>query len=391
MRHRACSSKSGRAVKDRFIRQLIRFLSALSQIARGRRPQPVPESVRRIVVFQMSGVGDLLLITPALRALHRLYPMAAIDIVTYSLNNAAFLFRFPYMREGCEFLLFDLELRRVVGASFWRAFMKPIRFMRKTPVDIYISFHHAWLPQWYLLELWLAVRSKARFRVGINPDYVSDHGVFDRSVPESFLDGRHYRPFFLDVVGLLGDCGKDLTTECPLVPQEIEAARDRIRRAMPTRHRVVCLHVGATHFAQRWPLDRFRELAKRLVAEGCGIVLVGTRGEYILTEQVVEGLPHGSYLNTAGTTDLFQMAALIDASHLFIGNDSGPMHVAIARRRPTIGLIGPGKPRYHLYELNEAVMLLNPVPFNFRNQKDAAFPWAITVDEVYTAAKDLLK
>ena len=372
------------------MRVLIRLLSALSQIVRGRRPPPVPETVRRIVVFQMSGVGDLLLITPALRALHRLYPMATIDIVTYSIKNAAFLFRLPYVREGCEFPLFDLELRRIGSVPFRRALRKPIRFMRKTPVDVYISFHHTWLPQWYLLELWLAVCSQARFRVGINPDYVSGHGVFDRSVPESLLDGRHYRPFFLDVVGLLGDCGKDLTTECPLVSQEIEAARDRIRRAMPTRHRVVCLHVGAMHFAQLWPLDRFRELATRLVAEGCGIVLVGTRNEYILTEQVVEGLPQGSYLNTTGTTDLFQMAALIDVSHLFIGNDSGPMHVAIARRRPTIGLIGPGKPRYHLYEPDEAVILRNPVAMDIKDRKEAAFPWMISVEEVYETARKLL-
>src|SRR5712692_2182764 len=109
---------------------LIQLLSALSQIARGWMPPPVPESVRRIVVFQMSGVGDLLLITPALRALHRLYPMAAIDIVTYSVKNAAFLFRFPYVGEGCEFPLFDLELRRIGSVPFWRALMKPIRFMR---------------------------------------------------------------------------------------------------------------------------------------------------------------------------------------------------------------------------------------------------------------------
>ncbi len=377
-------------MKDRSVRRLIRLLSALSQIMRGWRTPPVPESVRRIVAFQMSGVGDLLLITPALRALHGLYPMATIDIVTYSVKNAAFLFRFPYVGKGCEFPLFDLELRRMGSVPFWRALMKPIRFMRREPVDLYISFHHTWLPQWYLLELWLAVCSKAKFRVGINPDYVSGHGVFDRSVPESLLDGRHYRPFFMDVVGLLGDCGKDHTTECPLEPQEIEAAWDRIRRAMPTRHRVVCLHVGATHSGKLWPVDRFKEVAKRLVADGFGIVLVGTHDEYVLTEQIVEGLPQGSYLNTIGTTDLFQMAALIDVAQLFIGNDSGPMHVAIARRRPTIALIGPGIPRYYRYEPDEAAILKDPVLGGARVHKNAVFQWSITVDEVYEKARELL-
>ncbi len=377
-------------MKTELVKTLMRLLSQVTRLARGERQPPEPQSVHRIVALQMSGIGDLLLITPALRALHRLYPNARIDIVTYSLSNAAFLFRLPYVGEGCEFPIFDLQLSAIWRPAFWRALDKPIRFMRKTPVDIYISFHHTWLPQWYLLELWLAVCSTARFRVGINPDYVSGHGVFDRSVPESFLDGRHYRPFFMDVVGLLGDCGKDLATECPLEPQEIEAARERIRRAVPTRHRVVCLHVGAMHFAQLWPVDRFKELAKRLVADGCGIVLVGTRDEYVLTEQVVEGLSQGSYLNTTGATDFFQMAALIDASHLFIGNDSGPMHVAIARRRPTIGLIGPGKPRYHLYEQDEAVILRNPIAMDIKDRKEDAFPWMISVEQVYETAQKLL-
>jgi heptosyltransferase-1 len=377
-------------VKDRFVRWLVRLLSALSQIMRGRRPPPVPESVRRIVVFQMSGVGDLLLITPALRALHHLYPSARIDIVTYSLPNAGFLFRFPYVGEGCEFPLFDLELRRIGSMPFWRSLKKTIRFMRKKPIDIYISFHHTWLPQWYLLELWLAARSDARFRVGINPDYVSCQGVFDRSVPESLLDERHYRAFFMDVVGLLGNPGKDVATECPLTLQEIEEARSRVRRAMPVRDRIICLHVGATHAAQLWPIDRFQELARKLEADGYGMVLLGTRAERALTDQITSVLQTGSYLDAVGTTDLFQMAALIEVSHLFIGNDSGPLHVAIARRRPTIGLIGPGKPRYHLYEPDEAVILRNPIAMDIKDRKEAAFPWTLSVEEVYGAARKLL-
>ena len=375
----------------RAARALIRLLSFASQIARGPREQPAPEDISRIVVLHMSGIGDLLLMTPALRALRRLYPRAHIDLITYCLSNAAFLFRLPGVRQGCEFPLFDLELKWAWTRRFWQALEGPVRFIRQEPCDLYVSFHHCWLPQWYLLELWLAVRSRARYKIGINPDFVRSPGVFDRALPESQLGERHYRPFFLEVVGLLGETGKDLSMEFPLEPGEVRNAQEAIKTVLPGKRRIICLHVGATHAAQLWPLDRFLELAKRFEADRYGLVLIGTKEERHLTDQLAASLSSGTVLDVAGTTTLFQMAAFIDASDLFIGNDSGPMHVAVARRRPTIGLIGPGRTRYHRYEPDEAVMLLNPVPFDIRDQKDAAFPWAITVDEVYAAAKDLLK
>ena len=375
----------------RAARALIRLLSFASQTAKGLREPPPPEDVSRIVVLQMSGIGDLILITPGLRALRRLYPRAHIDLITYRLSNAAFLFRLPAVRQGCEFPLFDLELKWAWTRRFWQALEGPVRFIRQEPCDLYVSFHHCWLPQWYLLELWLAVRSRARYKIGINPDFVRSPGVFDRALPESQLGERHYRPFFLQVVGLLGETGKDLSMEFPLEPGEVRNAQEAIKTVLPGKRRIICLHVGATHAAQLWPLDRFLELAKRFEADRYGLVLIGTKEERHLTDQLAASLSSGTVLDVAGTTTLFQMAAFIDASDLFIGNDSGPMHVAVARRRPTIGLISRGRARYHRYEPDEAVMLLNPVLVDIGDQKDVALPWAITVDELYAAAKDLLK
>ena len=377
-------------MKENILKMLIRLLSKVSCALRGRREPPNPNTVRRIVVFQMSGIGDLLLITPALRALHRIYPLASIDIITYKLKNAEFLFRFPYIESGCEFRLFNIELKRICSLSFWRMLEKPIRFMKKKPTDIYVSFHHTWLPQWYLFELWIAARSGARFTVGINPDYIRGSGVFDRSVTESLLGNRHYRPFFMDIVNLFGEAGYDYTAEFPLEAHEIEEAKIRIHTVMSDCRKVVCLHVGGSFSSKLWPINRFEELSKMLVSDGCGIVLIGTNEEHKLTKYIAEILPEGRWLDATGNTNLFQMAALIDASDLFIGNDSGPMHIAISRKRPTIGLIGPGKPRYHQYEPEEAVIMKNPVLPDTKENKEIDFPWTLTAEEVYEKARGLL-
>lgn len=121
-------------LKEKISKMLIRLLSKVSCVLRAQREPPNPDTVRRIVVFQMSGIGDLLLITPALRALNQLYPLAKINIITYKLKNAEFLFRFPYIRNGCEFSLFDIELKRIWSPSFWQTLKKPVRFI-KSPLD----------------------------------------------------------------------------------------------------------------------------------------------------------------------------------------------------------------------------------------------------------------
>lgn len=355
---------------------------------------PQNHKVRKVVVFQMSGVGDLLLTTPALRALSRLYPRAKMDIITYNIKNAEFLFRLPYVNaNGLVFPLFDLELKQVLFPAFWRKLLNPICQLRKNNYDIYISFHHTWLLQWYLFELLLAICSGAKFRVGINPGFVPHHGVFDRSVSESELGALHYRHFFLDVVALLGPRTDDYKTEFVLKPKEIVEARQNIAKTMHGRKKRICFHVGASHPSQLWPIDRFRELAERLVARGYGIVLVGNQRERDLNEQVTANLPDDSFVNAAGDTDLFQMAALIDSTDLFIGNDSGPMHVSIARKRPTIGLIGPGKPRYHNYSPEEALMLKSiaaNLDYDPIELKLKPWPWEITVDQVFNCALRML-
>lgn len=382
------------SVKHAFLRTLIRTLSALASVVRGPQALPDPDTVRRIVVLQMSGVGDLLLITPALRALRHLYPHARIDLLTRRLDNAAGLFRLPNMGSGSEFALFDLEFRHLWTPSFWRTLGGAVRFLRQEPCDLYVSFHHPWLMQWYLCELWVAARSGARFRVGINPAFVHGAGVFDRAVSESQLGDRHYRFLFLDVVGLLGDPGKDVAMEFPLRPEEIEEAKTRIHAALPDCERIVCLHTGASHPAKRWPQNRFAELARRLVEEArCGLVFVGSSDEAPLVRYIAAGLPASSYINAAGRTSIFQLGALIEACTMFIGNDSAPLHLAVARRRPAIGIIGPGDARYYRYHPDEAVIVKDDPGVSTGNVimlKETAWAWRISVEDVFAQAVRLL-
>jgi lipopolysaccharide heptosyltransferase II len=109
--------------------------------------------------------------------------------------------------------------------------------------------------------------------------------------------------------------------------------------------------------AKRWALDRYRELARKLVLEsGARVLLVGGPGDMALNQQVLEGLdvPVGTVENIAGQTSFGELAAQLERCVLFIGNDSSPMHLAAAVGIPVIAIFGPSSPQeYGPYPLDD--------------------------------------
>ncbi|HEX6122069.1 MAG TPA: glycosyltransferase family 9 protein, partial [Ktedonobacterales bacterium] len=120
---------------------------------------------------------------------------------------------------------------------------------------------------------------------------------------------------------------------------------------------LVTMHVGGEGFEgrKRWAPERFAEVGNGLV-ERCNaqVLLIGGRDDRALAEQTAALMPRGATV-LAGATPLKVTAALIEQSTLFIGNDSGPLHMAAAVNTPAVGIFGPsdwrqfqpiGKPGY---------------------------------------------
>lgn len=100
--------------------------------------------------------------------------------------------------------------------------------------------------------------------------------------------------------------------------------------------------------AKRWPLERYRELVRRLVHElDVQVVLPGGQDDYDLNEALLAGLevPEHAVVNLAGKTSIGQLGAQLAACALFIGNDSSPMHLAAAVNTPVIAIFGPTSPQ----------------------------------------------
>ncbi len=101
-----------------------------------------------------------------------------------------------------------------------------------------------------------------------------------------------------------------------------------------------------------WPGERFAELALRLTAEGgilpgARIAVFGGPGEEALAAPALQNLPAERRLDLVGKLDLLTIAAALQRSSLYIGNDSGLMHLAAASGVPTVGLFGPSRERVY--------------------------------------------
>ncbi|MCG8493386.1 MAG: glycosyltransferase family 9 protein [Sneathiellales bacterium] len=112
---------------------------------------------------------------------------------------------------------------------------------------------------------------------------------------------------------------------------------------------VLALAPTANFYQKQWHHQNFLSLAKSLTAPdgilpAAKIIIFGAPGEEAQAQPVVDGLPENQVINMIGKTTPVQAAALLSKANLFVGNDSGLMHSAVAVNIPTVGLFGIGKP-----------------------------------------------
>ncbi|MBU0519133.1 glycosyltransferase family 9 protein [bacterium] len=113
------------------------------------------------------------------------------------------------------------------------------------------------------------------------------------------------------------------------VAEIIPAAAQRIR---------IAVAMGANHPLRQWPVPSWKETIRLLASEmSAQVVLVGTKSE-IADAQSISDVVGNVVVNLCGQTDPAQLAAVIDSCDIFIGQDSGPLHLAALLGKPCVGL-----------------------------------------------------
>ncbi|MCJ7662901.1 MAG: glycosyltransferase family 9 protein, partial [Desulfobacterales bacterium] len=151
----------------------------------------------------------------------------------------------------------------------------------------------------------------------------------------------------------------------------------------------IAIHPGAYYPSQRWPAERFGEVARRIL-EKCGakVILLGSSDEEELLKAVKDSTGNG--IQIFSCSGIRELMALLSKCDLMICNNSGPLHIASALKVPTVSMIGPtvtplwlpcGK---HDMVINKA---LSCSPCNRAVCNGHKCMESITVDEVFEAVR----
>jgi len=174
------------------------------------------------------------------------------------------------------------------------------------------------------------------------------------------------------------------------------AASELLRSHGVTEERsVVAICPGSINSrAKRWPAEAYAALADRLIEDRRDVVLIGSKDEIDVTNDVVNRMKHKPVVLT-GKTTLDQITAVLGLVDLVVTNDTGPAHIASAIGCPTIVIFGPTNPLTTRPFSPAAEMIRHPpdcAPCMLRDCPiDHRCMTAITVDEVFEHSHAILK
>jgi ADP-heptose:LPS heptosyltransferase len=267
------------------------------------------QDIHSILLITLSNIGDAIMTTPVMTALHTKYPLAVMDIVTDARASEIFS-HCPY--KGTLFIK-DKQ-------AGWRGTLALVRQLRARRYDLVVDLRTDGLTG--LLRARRRLARRGGKATGV-------HAV-----------QRHF--------GVIAarESMADLPPTCLWLSQlEHDTAQGQLAALPGTRW--LALGPGARWAPKRWPAAAFAALIERLQGQFDAVVLLGDPADAACCRQVAAqaALP---CLNLAGRTGLLQAAAVLQRAALFIGNDSGLGHAAAACNTPTLTLFGPGDPaRYH--------------------------------------------
>jgi len=309
-----------------------------------RRPAPVDlEKIkpRHILVLQLDEIGDVLLSTPALHYLRKAFPQAKIDVAVRP-GGEKVLAENPDVDN-----LITVDISRFsAGASFQdfkKAKLAAAQIRKKSDVDYDLGIDlRSDLRTIYILYK-LGVKARVSQAIRSGGFWLTNEAPFagqQHEVERKLGIARFVRKIDAST---FNDKLRFYVSEA----NRHEAQSVLRQNGISAAEKFVVMHIFAGWQPKEWPQNRFAEMADYLYQQyDLRSVIIGTEAEARRID--ASALNREGVINIAGQTSLAETAAIIESAQLFIGNDSGPMHLAAAVHTPVVALFGQNTPKRYV-------------------------------------------
>lgn len=310
--------------------------------------QPSWQQAQRLLCVRLDYMGDVLMCTPAMRALRESMPGRQITLLT-SAGGAAVAGMIPEVDRS---IVWPAPWMKSSMAHEPKMDLDMIERLRAENFDaavIFTTYSQSALPA--AMACYLAGIPLRLAHCRENPYQMLSDWVPD---PEPQKNLRHEVQRQLDLVATVGArCSDDRLSFA--VPEDARewAAQRLLALDLPAQW--VLLHPGASAASRRYPPASWSVVADMLVEQGLPVVFSGSADEAALIEGIQQGM-HGDSVSLAGELDLARLGALIQAAPVMVSNNTGPAHVAAALGTPLVDLYALTNPQHTPWQVASRVL-----------------------------------
>jgi len=284
-------------------------------------------NAKRILIFNVNWLGDVLFSSATIRNIRRNYPDSYIASVIPS-RCYPVLKGNPYLD---EVIIFDEKDRH-------KGVLEKLNFvsqLKKKNFDTVFLLHRS------LSRALICRLAGISQRIG---HYTKKRAfLLTKKIMPPKKDSLHRIDYYLDVIEKAGLRIEDRYLDFSFTPQDQEQVDNFFKKnLLKTQDFVVVINPGGNWMPKRWPLDYWARLADKLIIEaGAKVIITGSISDLLLASQIKDAMKEPPLI-ACGVFNLKQLGALAAKVNLFITADTGPLHIANAvKAKKIIAIFGP--------------------------------------------------
>ncbi len=293
------------------------------------------ENQKKIVIWQTAFLGDLILTTPLVESVKKLYPNSYLSLISKPFGKEVFKNN-PFLD---ELIIFDKK-----NMSNWQLIKK----LRAKKYDIAISPHRSHRASY---SLFLSGIPK---RIGF--DRAGFSFLYTDTVPHRF-DGTHEIIRNLNLLKVLPEYDETKIVKNPNL--YLDEAEDNFYKNFNLKNKeYISIAPGSKWATKRWTVEGFADLINTLIERKETVVLIGSSEDEDYSNQILQKVKNrNKIVNLIGKTNLRQSFSIIKHSKILISNDSAPVHMAVAFNTPVVEIMGPTVKEFGFYPFRNGIVV----------------------------------